>query len=142
MKSPVAKRLTPADRWVGSKIRIRRNTLGMSQAELGEGIGVSFQQVQKYEKGVNRVGAGRLQQIAKILQMPVEWFFQGMPQAGRRGAEPIETEEMAHLDRFIQSRYAPALIRAFVQMPDKLQRGFARLISQIADAGASTVRGP
>lgn len=138
--NPLPKRLTPTDRWVGTKIRIRRNTLGMSQGELGEAIGVSFQQVQKYEKGVNRVGAGRLQRIAQILQMPVEWFFQGMPSAGRRGALP-ETEEMGDLDRFMQSRYAPPLIRSFIRLPDRVQRGFTRLISQVADAAASTARG-
>ncbi len=120
--------MTPMDKWVGSKIRMRRNTLGMSQGELGTAIGVSFQQVQKYEKGVNRIGAGRLQQIAKILQVPVSWFFEGQPSA-RRGAPAAEEMD---IDRFMQSRYAPRLIRGFTALPDPLQRGFVRLILQVS----------
>src|SRR5579884_3539019 len=69
----------PIDKHVGSRVRMRRMMLGMSQEKLGDAIGLTFQQVQKYEKGSNRIGASRLQQIALILQVPVSFFFEGAP---------------------------------------------------------------
>ncbi len=70
----------PIDRHVGSRVRMRRMLIGMSQEKLGESLGLTFQQVQKYEKGTNRIGASRLQQIAMVLGVPVEFFFDGAPQ--------------------------------------------------------------
>src|SRR5208283_3719739 len=69
----------PIDRHVGSRVRMRRVMLGMSQEKLGDALGLTFQQVQKYEKGTNRIGASRLQQISQILQVPVAFFFEGAP---------------------------------------------------------------
>ena len=69
----------PVDKYVGSRVRMRRIMLGMSQEKLGEALGLTFQQVQKYEKGTNRVGASRIQQIAEILQVPVSFLFEGGP---------------------------------------------------------------
>jgi transcriptional regulator with XRE-family HTH domain len=69
----------PIDKYVGSRVRMRRMMLGMSQEKLGDQLGLTFQQVQKYEKGMNRIGASRLQQIANIMQVPVSFFFEGAP---------------------------------------------------------------
>src|SRR5207247_552189 len=69
----------PVDKYVGSRVRMRRIMLGMSQEKLGDALGLTFQQVQKYEKGTNRVGASRLQQISEILQVPVSFLFDGGP---------------------------------------------------------------
>jgi transcriptional regulator with XRE-family HTH domain len=69
----------PVDKYVGSRVRMRRIMLGMSQEKLGEALGLTFQQVQKYEKGTNRVGASRLQQISEVLQVPVSFLFDGGP---------------------------------------------------------------
>src|SRR5690349_2824948 len=69
----------PIDKHVGSRVRMRRMMLSMSQEKLGDGLGLTFQQVQKYEKGTNRIGASRLQQISHILQVPVAFFFEGAP---------------------------------------------------------------
>jgi transcriptional regulator with XRE-family HTH domain len=69
----------PVDRHVGSRVRMRRMMLAMSQTNLGNALGLTFQQVQKYEKGTNRIGASRLQQISHILQVPVAFFFEGAP---------------------------------------------------------------
>ena len=83
----------PTDKHVGSRVRMRRMMLGMSQEKLGDALGLTFQQVQKYEKGTNRIGASRLQQIAHILQVPVSFFFEGAPSVqpgdahGRHGAK-------------------------------------------------------
>ena len=73
----------PVDKYVGSRVRMRRIMLGMSQEKLGEALGLTFQQVQKYEKGTNRVGASRLQQISEILQVPVSFLFDGGPSGSR-----------------------------------------------------------
>ena len=69
----------PIDKHVGSRVRMRRMMLSMSQEKLGDALGLTFQQVQKYEKGTNRIGASRLQAIANILQVPVSFFFEGAP---------------------------------------------------------------
>jgi transcriptional regulator with XRE-family HTH domain len=69
----------PIDKYVGSRVRMRRIMLSMSQEKLGEALGLTFQQVQKYEKGTNRIGASRLQQISDILQVPVSFLFEGGP---------------------------------------------------------------
>src|SRR5262245_11880642 len=75
----------PVDKYVGSRIRMRRIMLGMSQEKLGESLGLTFQQIQKYEKGTNRVGASRLQQISEILQVPVSFLFEGGPGGANPG---------------------------------------------------------
>jgi transcriptional regulator with XRE-family HTH domain len=123
----------PTDEWVGSKIKMRRNTVRMSQTELGEAIGVTFQQIQKYEKGINRVGAGRLQQIARVLGIPVAWFFEGAPKLAKTGDEP--TNRMSAFAAFMRSRYAPEIVSSFVQLPDSLQKSLTLLISQVAAKG-------
>ena len=80
----------PTDKYVGSRVRMRRLMLGMSQEKLGEKLGLTFQQVQKYEKGTNRIGASRLQHISQILKVPVAFFFDGVmgpesrPRTGRQ----------------------------------------------------------
>ena len=75
----------PVDKYVGSRVRMRRIMLGMSQEKLGEALGLTFQQVQKYEKGTNRVGASRIQQISEILQVPVSFLFEGGPSGTATG---------------------------------------------------------
>src|SRR6476469_8445027 len=76
----------PTDKHVGSRVRMRRMMLGMSQEKLGDALHLTFQQVQKYEKGTNRIGASRLQQIAHFLQVPVSFFFEGAPDLPGNGA--------------------------------------------------------
>jgi len=73
------RRANPIDIHVGSRVRLRRITLGMSQEKLGEHLGITFQQIQKYEKGVNRVSASRLQEAARVLGVPAAYFFDGAP---------------------------------------------------------------
>src|ERR1700680_1870830 len=91
----------PTDKYVGARIRMRRLMLGMSQTALAQGLGLTFQQIQKYEKGVNRIGASRLQQIAHILRVPVEFFFEGAPsfhpETDGVGAAPSRTYVSAFL---------------------------------------------
>src|SRR3954471_7305663 len=81
--TPLTKKApNPIDRHVGSRVRMRRMLIGMSQEKLGEALGLTFQQVQKYEKGTNRIGASRLHRIGTILGVPIEFFYEGAPHGG------------------------------------------------------------
>jgi len=125
----------PIDKHVGSRVRMRRMMLGMSQEKLGDALGLTFQQVQKYEKGTNRIGASRLQQISIILQVPVAFFFEGAPVvAGSPG--PVGMEEApspAYVSDFLATTDGLSLTKAFMRIPDaKLRRRIVDLVQQIA----------
>ena len=110
------------DNELGKRIRLRRVELGISQSELADKLGVSFQQVQKYEKGVNRVGAARLQQVATALDVPVTFFFDG-------DGKSREVESLL----FIDSSFSLRLLRAYSSVQSQaVQRQFVSLIESIA----------
>lgn len=123
----------PVDKYVGSRVRMRRIMLGMSQEKLGEALGLTFQQVQKYEKGTNRVGASRLQQISEILQVPVSFLFDGGP-SGAVNAEGFrEGGSPAYVSDFLATAEGLALTRAFTRITDaKMRRSIVELVEQIA----------
>ena len=123
----------PVDKYVGSRVRMRRIMLGMSQEKLGEALGLTFQQVQKYEKGTNRVGASRLQQISEILQVPVSFLFEGGP-SGAASAEGFsEGTSPAYVSDFLATSEGLALTRAFTRISDaKLRRSIVEMVEQIA----------
>jgi transcriptional regulator with XRE-family HTH domain len=120
----------PVDKHVGSRVRMRRMMLKMSQEKLGEALGLTFQQVQKYEKGTNRVGASRLQQIAQILQVPVAFFFEGAPsQAAPAAAAPSPS----FVSEFLASAEGLALTEAFMRIKNpKMRRRIVDLVEEIA----------
>jgi len=125
----------PIDKHVGSRVRMRRMMLGMSQEKLGDALGLTFQQVQKYEKGTNRIGASRLQQISHILQVPVAFFFEGAPHlAGTPSSTGLdEAPSPAYVSDFLASSDGLALTRAFMRIADtKLRRRIVDLVEQIA----------
>ncbi len=112
----------PVDVHVGARLRVRRTLLGMNQTMLGEAIGLTFQQVQKYEKGTNRISASRLFALSQLLDVPVEYFFDGMPaavaacspaQSGGRAKKPPshEPDPMA-------KRETLELVRAYYKIAD------------------------
>ena len=108
---------------LGKRIRLRRVEIDISQTELGDKLGVSFQQVQKYEKGVNRVGAARLQQIATALDVPITFFYDG-------DGKSREVESLL----FIDSSFSLRLLRAYSKIKDQaVQRQFVSLIEGIAE---------
>ncbi len=72
-------RATPIDAHVGRRLRLRRTLLGMNQSALGQAVGLTFQQIQKYERGANRIGSSRLYQFCQVLDVPVSFFFDEMP---------------------------------------------------------------
>jgi transcriptional regulator with XRE-family HTH domain len=125
----------PIDKHVGSRVRMRRMMLGMSQEKLGDALELTFQQVQKYEKGTNRIGASRLQQISQILQVPVAFFFEGAPHlAGGilpEGAEGAPSP--TYVSDFLATSDGLSLTKAFMRIPDpKLRRRIVDLVQQIA----------
>jgi transcriptional regulator with XRE-family HTH domain len=110
---------------MGKKIRLRRVEQRISQSDLGEKLGVSFQQVQKYEKGVNRVGASRLQQIATALDVPVTFFYDS----------DNKTREVESL-LFLDSAFSLRLLRAYSRIKSQaVQRQLVTLMESIADEG-------
>lgn len=124
----------PIDRHVGSRVRMRRMMLAMSQEKLGDALGLTFQQVQKYEKGTNRIGASRLQQISSILQIPVAFFFEGAPDLTNGRTDAIrEAPSPAYVSDFLATSDGLALTKAFVRITDaKLRRRIVDLVEQIA----------
>ncbi len=122
----------PIDEHVGRRVRMRRRVLAMSQEKLGDALGLTFQQVQKYEKGTNRIGASRLQQISRILRVPVAFFFEGAPKAsaphGFHGSALI-----AQIDDFVASSDGLRLIGAFMRIENAhLRRRIVMLVQEIA----------
>ncbi|MGB3867428.1 MAG: helix-turn-helix transcriptional regulator [Xanthobacteraceae bacterium] len=123
----------PVDKYVGSRVRMRRIMLGMSQEKLGEALGLTFQQIQKYEKGTNRVGASRIQQISEVLQVPVSFLFEGGP-GGNVNAEGLsEAPSPTYVSDFLATSEGLALTRAFTRITDaKLRRSIVDMVEQIA----------
>ncbi len=124
----------PIDKHVGSRVRMRRMMLNMSQEKLGDALGLTFQQVQKYEKGTNRIGASRLQQISHILQVPVSFFFEGAPHvAGSPTGGMSEAPSPAYVSDFLATSDGLSLTKAFMRIKNsKLRRRIVDLVEQIA----------
>jgi len=128
----------PIDRHVGSRVRMRRILLGMSQEKLGEALGLTFQQIQKYEKGTNRIGASRLQQISTTLNVPPAFFFDGAPLAnGEANAKPnnavVAEDANTFVLDFIATSEGLTLNKAFARIQDpKVRKRIIDLVTSIA----------
>ena len=122
----------PVDMHVGSRVRMRRLMLGISQEELADALDLSFQQVQKYEKGANRIGASRLEQISRFLQVPVAFFFEGASDASTAAASEQDTRSLALMDKFVSSQEGLRLARSFTQIEDEdVRRRIVDLVQAI-----------
>jgi transcriptional regulator with XRE-family HTH domain len=120
------------DRHVGNRVRMRRKMQGMTQEKLGDALGLTFQQVQKYEKGTNRIGAGRLQQIASIQQVPISFFFEGAP--GSSSSVLEDGPSSAYVFDFYATSDGLALTKAYMRIQNaKLRRCIVELVKQIAE---------
>ncbi|XOK15646.1 helix-turn-helix domain-containing protein (plasmid) [Agrobacterium tumefaciens] len=132
LHKPQTKTPNAIDIHVGSRIRLQRTLMGLSQTTLAEGLGITFQQVQKYEKGTNRVGSSRLQAIANILGVPVAWFFEEGPGGSSSSLEP-ELGAGREITQFLNSVEGLALNRAFVKIEDeKIRRKLVTLVKALA----------
>ena len=138
-------RPSPIDVHVGSRIRLRRTLLGMSQERLGESLGLTFQQVQKYERGVNRVGASRLFDLSRVLDVPISFFFDDMPDSLAANFGGTSTRRMnAHSDSqdpfgddTLSRRETLELVRAYYRITDPAVR--KRVFDLIKSMGPADV---
>jgi transcriptional regulator with XRE-family HTH domain len=123
----------PIDKHVGSRVRMQRLLLRMSQETLGNALGLTFQQVQKYEKGTNRIGASRLQQIASIMQVAPSFFFEGAPITPGLKSEVVAVAPMpTYVSEFLATVEGLHLMKAFVRIRDpKLRRVIVDFVEQI-----------
>ena len=140
-----SRRPNPVDVHVGSRVRLRRMLLGMSQEKLGDRLGLTFQQVQKYEKGVNRIGASRLFDLSQVLGVAVQFFYEEAPATGNEGRGLPRNHNPAHapgfaepraesyIVEFLNSRDGLELNRAFVRITDaKVRRSVVDLVRSLA----------
>jgi transcriptional regulator with XRE-family HTH domain len=127
----MSKSATSIDLHVGRRLRLRREILGLTQTALGERLGVAFQQIQKYEIGINRIGAGRLQQAARILEVPVEYFFAGAPPQGSSLGSATKDDALSQM---LSTKEGLLLNLAFLRVKDrKLQRSILELVKAAAE---------
>lgn len=125
--------VNPIDGQVGNRLRVRRVTMGMSQEKLGERVGLTFQQIQKYEKGANRIGAGRLFELAHILGVPVNYFYDDVLDQISPEGGPQESAH-AHVMEFLASNEGVQLSLAFMAIKDsKVRRRILDLVKALAD---------
>lgn len=110
----------PVDEWVGKRLRARRVLVGMSQETLGHAVGLTFQQIQKYENGANRIGASRLYEFSRVLDVPVSYFFDEMPWAVKNGTSDKLNKD--GLDDVLHHRESIKLVRAFTAIKDRRNR--------------------
>ena len=117
------------DKHVGNRVRMQRQMVGLSQGALGEALGVTFQQVQKYENGKNRITAGRLQHISQILRVPPPFFFEGAP-----GGVGGTAETPSYVNEFFATSDGRALTKAFMRIENvKLRRLIVHLVQDCAE---------
>jgi transcriptional regulator with XRE-family HTH domain len=122
----------PVDEHVGKRVRMRRLMLGLSQTTLGDALGLTFQRVQKYEKGANRISASRLQQISRILQVEVPFFFEGSPHVS---AQHVQTDAPSpqYISDYLATSDGLHLTKAFMQIPNaRLRRSIVDHVESIA----------
>jgi transcriptional regulator with XRE-family HTH domain len=129
----VSSALTLFDKHLGSRIRMQRLARGMSQEKLGDALGLTFQQVQKYEKGSNRVSAGRLWHLSKIFDVPITFFYEGAPDIGGRADGMREPVSTGYVYDFLNTREGAALGHAFSQIKSgKARRAILDLAEECA----------
>jgi transcriptional regulator with XRE-family HTH domain len=131
----IKKTPNPVDKHVGSRVRMRRVLIGMSQEKLGEALGITFQQIQKYEKGTNRIGASRMQQIATVMGVPVSYFFDDAPGTDAKLSGFAESHGSDFVVDFLTTAEGLQLNKSFVRIADgKVRRKIVELVSALADA--------
>lgn len=139
-----SRRPNPVDAHVGARVRLRRMLLGMSQEKLAEQLGLTFQQVQKYEKGVNRIGASRLFDLAHVLGVPIQFFYEDLVDGGAANASSpgfAERGPEAFVVDFLATREGLELNKAFVRIEDaRVRRSIIELVRSLAgdESGAGT----
>ena len=133
--------INPTDKHVGQRLRMRRLMLDMSQSNVADALGVTFQQVQKYEKGINRIGAGRLQNISTLLRVPISFFFEGAPQVPGQDDTKTGAPFPQYVSDYLASSDGIHLTKAFMRITNlKRRRSIVDLVEQIADCADESVK--
>jgi transcriptional regulator with XRE-family HTH domain len=128
-----SRRANPVDVHVGARVRLRRMLLGMSQEKLGEHLGLTFQQIQKYEKGINRIGASRLFDLSQVLGVPVQFFYEELAVAGTAAGGFAERPAESYAVEFLGSREGLELNKAFARITDpRVRRSIVDLVRAFA----------
>ena len=123
----------PIDAHVGTRVRLRRMLLGMSQEKLGEHLGLTFQQIQKYEKGINRIGASRLFDLSQVLGVPVQFFYEELAVGGAAAGGFAERPAESYAVEFLGSREGLELNKAFARITDpRVRRSIVDLVRAFA----------
>lgn len=131
----------PIDRHVGSRVRMQRVLMKMSQEKLGEALGLTFQQIQKYEKGANRIGASRLQQISKTLNVPPSFFFEGAPTSSPLPQGFEEESSSQFVVDFLGTAEGLHLNRSFARIRDpKIRKKIVELVATLAEQGGDAIK--
>jgi transcriptional regulator with XRE-family HTH domain len=126
---------TDIDAHVGARIRLRRMLIGLSQERLGDALGVTFQQIQKYERGANRISASKLYEVSRVLGVPVSHFLDGLTVEGGHGGKAAP-DTSGHIMDFVRSPEGLALNRAFAAIEDpRTKRAVLDLVRSMADSG-------
>lgn len=123
----------PVDLHVGARLRLRRKTAGMSQSQLGAALGLTFQQLQKYERGTNRISASKLYAAAGCLKTSVAWFFEGLDPAPSAAAAPGVEQRLSAMSAFLASREGAELALVLPRLPPRQRRQILALIRGLAD---------
>ncbi len=124
----------PVDTHVGSRVRMRRLMLDLSQTRLADALGVTFQQVQKYEKGINRISASRLQHISHILQVSIPFFFEGLPNPTKGSKNTPDAPFPTYISLFLTTSDGLSLTKAFMRIKETaLRRAIVHLVEEMAD---------
>lgn len=130
------RRANPIDQHVGNRVRMQRMLLGMSQEKLGEALGLTFQQVQKYEKGVNRIGASRLHELSRVLGVPIQYFYDDAPSLIANGTQQpgmAERPPEKYVPDFLSTRDGVELNKAFARITDpKVRKSIVDLVRSLA----------
>ena len=134
----------PTDKHVGSRVRMRRLMLNLSQTRLANALGLTFQQVQKYEKGTNRISASRLLHMSQILQVPITFFFEGFPTVTKGSKKAPDAPFPTYISLFLTTSDGLSLTKAFMRIKETaLRRAIVHLVEEIADNHCpSTARRP
>ena len=135
MAKPNTKSPNAIDVYVGSRMRMRRMMLGMTQQRLGQALGITFQQVQKYEKGVNRMGSSRLQQAVHVLGVDIPFFFEGAPvTAAGRHARETAAPSPDYVNEFVSTLDGLRRIKAFMHIGNSaMRRSIVALVDELAE---------
>jgi transcriptional regulator with XRE-family HTH domain len=130
-EKPAADMAHPVDLYVGARLRIRRKVLGLSQTQLADALGITFQQIQKYERGANRISASKLYEAARLLQSPVSYFFEGLDETGHGDQDDGMAQRMT---QFVATPEGLELASLFPRLNDRrLRRRVVDLVKAMVD---------